>query len=89
MATFGAALGKLGVSAEREANLDVKEAVVADPDPIDVDVDVGADETGAAKPSNLGSQEFFLTLIGLLGVVMIIGAGVFVAHMQRRPDPQT
>ncbi|MCB1503091.1 MAG: DMT family transporter [Bauldia sp.] len=25
----------------------------------------------------------------LLGVVMIIGAGVFVAHMQRRPDPQT
>ena len=49
---------------------------MADPDPIDVDVDVGADETGAAKPSNLGSQEFFLTLIGLLGVVMIIIAVV-------------
>gem|GEM_PF-4726174 len=49
---------------------------MAEPDPIDVDVDVGANETGQAKPSNLGRQEFFLTLIGLLGVVMIIIAVV-------------
>lgn len=60
----------------REANRNPKETVVAEPDPIDVDVDVGANETGQAKPSNLGRQEFFLTLIGLLGVVMIIIAVV-------------